>query len=196
MVKPYIFCDMDGVVVNLLSGVKKTLKKNGIAFNPKGVITYNFMGGDYGCDRQMVFQALGMTETFAEAPFYEFKDETLKKFKDKFTVSAYTLVADPEKARIRLGQIQKIGFRGEPQIGAMKFIPPVIGQLCTQTQTFLIEDNPATIKDWLDLTPITQALLVDHPYNQEVPAETPYGNRLKRVKNFQDAMEYLLKNFS
>lgn len=196
MNSPVVYCDMDGVTINLLEGIKRTLKKNGIDFNPEGVVTYNFSGGNYGCDRSAVFKAMELTETFSNAPYYKFDENTLKKFNSKFHVNGYSLVSDMEKGKVRFNQIQRLGFKGEPQIGAFKFIPPVVGQLCVQTQVFLIEDCPSTIQEWLELTPITQALLIDRTYNREVPAETPYGNRLKRVKSFQDAMEYLLKNFS
>ena len=48
-----VLLDFDGVIVDMLGSLQRTLSAEGISFNPEGVETYDFHGS-IGCDRQKV----------------------------------------------------------------------------------------------------------------------------------------------
>ena len=68
--KKRVLLDIDGVVLNLVEGVRILLERDGITFYPENVVSYNF-NGDIGCEKTKVYAKFNDPELYKVMPFMD-----------------------------------------------------------------------------------------------------------------------------
>ena len=174
--------DIDGVVLNLLEGLRLMFEKDGKTFYPEKVEDYGFHG-DIGVDRKEVFEAFKHKEVYGLAPLYAGVEDYIKKLRCCADVVPYTVVSNNlDVVEERLQLLKSLGFdthRCNIYTGGTK---PVLEDV-----NVLIEDCLETCIDWINHGFSGEIFLIDHTYNRNVPEE--YVNRIVRCNGFIDAVE-------
>lgn len=177
-----VLVDIDGVIVNLMEGLRQVLSEKGITFNIEGIDTYNFKG-NIGCDRSEVFAAMEDVRTFEKSPMYEGALEALEKLKTITIVEAYTKVSNSEIYNHRNEFIKNYGLTGMPYIGDK----PIIDNVSS-----VFEDCQSNLEKWID-TDADLYLIDYHNYNKNI--SNKLANRIIYCKSFSEAVDKFIKNY-
>ena len=168
-----VLLDFDGVIVDMLGSLQRTLSAEGISFNPEGVETYDFHGS-IGCDRQKVYDCLDHRAVYAGAQFYNGVEDSLEKLKNHAEVYCYSsVVPNPFVMLVRQHLIKDIGIKGDLYVGEK----PVL-----DGYDALFEDCPEVVERYRGRTDV---YLIDHTYNKNVQT----GNGIERFSTFVEAVE-------
>lgn len=179
--------DIDGVVLNLLEGLKIYLSKKGITFYPENVITYNF-GGDIGCDKKVIYKAFSDVNFYSNLEFFDGAVEAIKKLRSKVIIQTYTTVSDiPEIYALRENLCKSLGLVGLP----FTKNKPVINDIDA-----VFDDCLSVHKDWIENNSSAKLYLIDASYNQKVKENESsfhYWADITRCKNLNEAVDLYLK---
>lgn len=179
--------DIDGVVLNLLEGLKIYLSKQNITFYPENVITYNF-GGNIGCSKGVIYNAFQDIDFYRNIPFINGSVEAIDRLKQKVIVQAYTTVVDiPEIYQLRSSLCKELGLEGVPYLGNK----PVVSDADA-----VFDDCLGVHKDWIKDNSSAKQYLIDAPYNQKIKENElsfPHWNNVIRCKNLSEAVDLYLK---
>lgn len=192
-IKPLVYCDIDGVILNFTDGIKKYLKQTkGVDFYPENITTYSF-DGNIGCDRQLIFDCFDKPEVYELADLYEGIDkELMRKFAEYYDVHCYTtVVKNKEVYRRRYELCRSLSMVGYPFWQTRK---PVLSDAENGRETILIEDCLGVIEDWYVSGSKATFYLIDRPYNRitEDNKNKEVWKRIIRVKSFADLAHKLI----
>lgn len=99
--KKRVLLDIDGVVLNLVEGVRILLERDGITFYPENVVSYNF-NGDIGCEKTKVYAKFNDPELYKVMPFMDSSKEAVDLLKRHCNVYVYTAATNnPEVIKMR-----------------------------------------------------------------------------------------------
>lgn len=152
-----VLVDIDGVVVNILDGIRKRACADGLTFTPSNVSSYAF-DGDCGVPKETIFRYLNENETFEQSPMYAKVSDALALLGRIYTPVAYTSVPDHCK-QSRDSLLTSLGFREKLIYNGSK---PYISDAFA-----LIEDNPSVIKQFSEEGFRGYLILIDRTYNRD-----------------------------
>lgn len=174
-----VLVDIDGVVVNLLEGIRKRSHADGMTFIPNNVVTYNFKG-DHGVPRETIFRYLKEDETFAQSPMYARTSDAIALLSRFYTPVAYTSVPDNCR-KTRQDLLTRLGFKEQLIYAGDK---PYIADAFA-----LIEDNPSALEQFDKEGFRGHMILIDHTYNRDFDV-SQYKN-CYRVEDLYSAVLHL-----
>lgn len=176
--------DIDGVILDLMQGLKLDLKPLGYDLDIDGIKAYNFKYDTLGFDRQIVFHAFENIKCFELAPFYSGAVTALEKLQCYAKTKAYTKSSDkPDIYMERKKLIHKLKLSGEPITDVKK--PTDL------SADALFDDCLEVHKQWIEDGSTAKLYLIDRPYNQRTPENENIINwtRITRCKSFEEAVE-------
>lgn len=181
--RKHVLLDIDGVVLNLLEGLRKVLAKQGFVFIKENVEDYSFHG-DIGCERERIFAEFNKKDVYEASPLYDGVDLYIKKLLCCVDVEPFTVVQDySEVVEARENLLVSLGLNPIIYKGRTKPYRPEADAL--------IEDCLETCIDWLERGYEGEIYLIDHTYNRNIPAEYKelVESRIVRCNGFIDAVE-------
>ena len=177
--------DIDGVVLNLMQGIKSYLEPLGYDFDIDHIKTYNFDYEGLGFDRKIIFDALKDEKCFELAPFYDGAVDAIKKLQRFSKVKSYTKISNivPIYER-RKNLIDSLQLIGEPITASKK---PV-----DFSADALIDDCLDVHAQWISEGSKARLFLIDRPYNQKTKANEGSldWSRIVRCKNLEEAVDF------
>lgn len=185
--KKRVLLDIDGVVLNLVEGVRILLERDGITFYPENVVTYNF-NGDIGCEKTKVYAKFNDPELYKVMPFMDSSKEAVDLLKRHCDVYVYTAATNnPEVIKMRKQFINKLGLKGQVYIDRK----PVLDGFDA-----LFDDCLGVHKTWIEDGANIKHFLINATYNQKIEANASYDqiwDQLIRCDNLMDAVQKYIK---
>ena len=167
--------DIDGVVLDMLGALKERIPE----FKPENVETFDF-GGNIGCSRDVVYQALRNIETYRKERLYAASFEALSALKSAGVV-CYGYTSMPEDAELlgyRNFVLRWLELKGSCFVDEKPLL---------HGYDALFEDCPSVIQKYYNM-PDMHIYLIDHTYNRN---ETFCGNVIRRDNFFDAVVDYL-----
>lgn len=174
-----VLVDVDGVIVNILDGIRMRAYHDGLTFIPSNVSSYSF-DGDCGIPKKIIFRYLSENKTFEMAPMYSKVCDALTLLGRVYTPVAYTSVPDHCK-QSRDDLLTRLGFKEKLIYNGSK---PYISDACA-----LIEDNPSALEQFIEEGFKGYLFLIDHTYNRNFNV-SQYKNCF-RVEDLYSAVLHL-----
>lgn len=168
-----VLLDFDGVLINMLDSLRRTLADEGLAFKPEKVETYDFHG-DIGCDRENVLRCLNHIAVYSNAGFYDGAEDAVRELRGVAEVHAYTSVPpNPFVMSVRSKLIDTLGLKGQIYVGEK----PVLGGFDA-----LFEDCADTVRKYEGSLDV---YLINHTYN----LNEQFGEKVYRFNSFVEAVK-------
>lgn len=176
-----VLVDLDGVVVNLYEGIRRTLANEGIQFDYTKIEDYDF-NGDTGCDSSKVRSLLRHKECYERSVFYDGAVEAINKLKEVVDVYGYTLCPpNPFIMVYRQNQMKQLGVLGDMYIDEK---PILMGY------DAVFEDRPDLLLKYAE-SGCSGLYMIEQSHNKGANI----GNNIKVMKDFPSAVEDFLLNY-
>lgn len=187
----HVCVDIDGVVLNLMQGLKLYLEPLGYNFDVEGIKAYNFKYDTLGFDRQVIFDAFKDIKCFELAPFYDGAVEAVKKLQRFVETQSYTKISNiPEIYTRRKNLLDFLQLKGEP-ITAVK-------KETDLSADALFDDCLEVHAQWIADGSNAKLFLIDRPYNQKTNENEGSldWSRIVRCKNLEEAVDFYISGLA
>lgn len=187
----HVCIDIDGVVLNLMQGLKLYLEPLGYNFDVEGIKAYNFKYDTLGFDRQVIFDAFKDIKCFELAPFYDGAVEAVKKLQRFVETQSYTKISNiPEIYTRRKNLLDFLQLKGEP-ITAVK-------KETDLSADALFDDCLEVHAQWIADGSNAKLFLIDRPYNQKTNENEGSldWSRIVRCKNLEEAVDFYISGLA
>lgn len=183
----HVCVDIDGVVLNLMQGLKLYLEPLGYNFDVDDIKAYNFKYDTLGFDRQVIFDAFKDIKCFELAPFYDGAVEAVKKLQRFVETQSYTKISNiPEIYTRRKNLLDFLQLTGEPITSIKKETD--------LSADALFDDCLEVHAQWLADGSKAKLFLIDRPYNQKTNENEGSldWSRIVRCKNLEEAVDFYI----
>lgn len=183
----HVCVDIDGVVLNLMQGLKLYLEPLGYNFDVEGIKAYNFKYDTLGFDRQVIFDAFKDIKCFELAPFYDGAVEAVKKLQRFVETQSYTKISNiPEIYTRRKNLLDFLQLKGEPITTVKKETD--------LSADALFDDCLEVHAQWIADGSKAKLFLIDRPYNQKTNENEGSldWSRIVRCKNLEEAVDFYI----
>lgn len=181
--------DIDGVVLNLMQGIRLYLEPLGYNFDIDHIEAYNFKYDSLGFDRKVIFDAINNVKSFELAPFYNGAVEAVQKLQYFVKTKSYTKISEiPEIYNRRKNLLNFLKLEGKPITSVQK---PV-----DFSADALFDDCLDVHKQWIEQGSKAKLFLIDRPYNQKTNENMGSldWSRIVRCKNFEEAVDFYISS--
>lgn len=173
--------DFDGVLVDFLGALKRSLAKKGLNYIIENTETYDF-DGEIGVSKSDIYKEMHKPDMYNDIEFFEGAFEALNELKSYETVKPYTGSVNNKKiADIRNNLIKKLDLDGRAYVNSSK---PII-----KDANAIFEDDLDKLIEYIENDYKGFLFLIKHSYNNFNKDTIQYKDKIIVCNNFVDAVD-------
>ena len=181
--KPIVYVDIDGTILQLNESIRKYLESKGIHFHPELQTSYDYTG-NIGCNKNDIYACFSKLEIYKNAPLYYKAKEAihiLNKYADVYAWSHITPLPELKEERLKLCK--------QLSIKPLLFEFPKEDKKITDNVAAVFDDSPKNLEKWFNTN--TDLYLIRQPYNDNY-----HNRRIMKVYNLAEGVDKFINRLS